>query len=129
MKKEDFYKGQTVWVYLVGDAARGRSKVEERIQEWEVVNVGRKYITAQPKGSDSRWKEKFDIANNFRHVYDIGTEDYKLYLSKEDILHDIKRDQDLEFIEKCCRWGNSVHRKLSDEELEIIVEIFKRYTE
>lgn len=129
MKKEDFYKGQNVWVYLVGNASRGIKTVEERIQEWEVVSVGRKYITAKPKGDGSGWEQKFEIANNFRHVYKYGVEDYELYLSKEDILHDIKRTQYLSFIEKCCRWENAIHRKLSDEELETVVEIFRRYAE
>ena len=59
MKKEDFYKGQTVWVYLIGNAARGKKTTEERIQEWEVVKVGRKYITAKPKSGG--WEQRFDI--------------------------------------------------------------------
>lgn len=35
VKKKDFHKGQTVWIYLVGNAARGTKTLEERIQEWE----------------------------------------------------------------------------------------------
>lgn len=37
MEKKDFHKGQTVWIYLVGNAARGTKTLEERIQEWEVT--------------------------------------------------------------------------------------------
>lgn len=127
MKKEDFHKGQTVWVYLTGNAARYCKTEEDRVREWEVISVGRKYITAKPKAGG--WEEKFDIQNNFRHVYDRGTEDYILYLTKEEILKKNKRYKNIEFIEKCCRWDKSVHKKLSDEDLETVVEIFKRYTE
>lgn len=38
MKKKDFHKGQTVWIYLVGNAARGTKTLEERIQEWGKKN-------------------------------------------------------------------------------------------
>lgn len=126
MKKEDFYKGQTVWVYLTGNAARGRKTTEERIQEWEVVTVGRKYITARPK-SVYGWEQKFDIENNFRHVYDRGTEDYVLYLTKEEIYEQIERNKCREYIENFCRWERRNLQKLSDDDLHAVVEIFQRY--
>ena len=49
MEKKDFYKGQTVWVYLVGNAALRCPSQEKRVQEWEVLSIGRKYITCCPK--------------------------------------------------------------------------------
>ena len=56
MRKEDFKKGQAVWLYLVGNAARGKKDKEERIKEYEVISVGRKYITVQPKtGPAFQW--------------------------------------------------------------------------
>ena len=49
-KKEDFTKGQTVFIYMVGNAARCcKPGIESRIQEWEVKTVGSKYITAVEK--------------------------------------------------------------------------------
>lgn len=126
MKKEDFYKGQTVWVYLIGNAARGRKTIEELIQEWEVVAVGRKYITARPK-SVYGWEQKFDIENDFRHVYDRGAEDYVLYLTKEEIYEQIERNKCREYIENFCRWERRNLQKLSDDDLHAVVEIFQRY--
>lgn len=101
MKKEDFYKGQTVWVYLTGNAARGRKTTEERIQEWEVLKVGRKYITAKPKVGG--WEQRFDIENNFRHVYTYGTSDYELHLTEEEIYEEVERQNRIEYIEQFCR--------------------------
>lgn len=125
MKKEDFYKGQTVWVYLTGNAARGRKTTEERIQEWEVLKVGRKYITAKPKVGG--WEQRFDIENNFRHVYTYGTSDYELYLTKEEIYEKIERLNRIEYIEQFCRWERRNLNKMSDDDLLAVVEIFKKY--
>lgn len=125
MKKEDFYKGQTVWAYLVGNAARGRKTTEERIQEWEVLKVGRKYITAKPKVGG--WEQRFDIENNFRHVYTYGTSDYELHLTEEEIYEEVERQNRIEYIEQFCRWGRGKLCKLSDGELLAVVEIFKQY--
>ncbi len=63
MKKEDFHVGQKVWVYLTRNAARWM-KPEERIQEWEVVSVGRKYITvARSRGGS---EVRFNADEGFR---------------------------------------------------------------
>ena len=89
MKKEDFKVGQTVWIYLIGDAARGKNTDEERIEEWEVVSIGRKYLQAKKKN----WNYgsvKFDITNNFRHCTNYSP-DYKLYLTKEELLKELWR--------------------------------------
>lgn len=126
MKKEDFYKGQTVWVYLIGNAARGRETIEERIQEWEVVTVGRKYITARPKGT-CNWEQKFEIQNNFQHVYDRGTADYELHLSKEEIYEQVERAHRIQYIEQFCRWDKRNLYRMDDEDLREIVRIFERY--
>ena len=125
MRKEDFYKGQTVWVYLIGNAARGRKTTEERIQEWEVLKVGRKYITAKPKAGG--WEQKFDIENNFRHVYTYRTSDYELYLTEEEIYEKVERENRIEYIERFCRIGRRNLCKLSDGELLAVIEIFKQY--
>lgn len=127
MKKEDFHKGQKVWVYLIGNAARRKKTVEERIQEWEVVSVGRKYITARPKGMISGCETKFEIENDFRQVYQYGCADYVLYLQKEDILHDIWRSKTSTYIKKCCGFGSSVVGQMSDKDLQAVSDIFKKY--
>lgn len=125
MRKEDFHKGQTVWVYLIGNAARGRKTTEERIQEWEIIKVGRKYITAKPKNGG--WEQRFDIENNFRHVYTYGTSDYELYLTKEEIYEKIERSNRIEYIEQFYIWERRNLSKMSDDDLLAVVEIFKKY--
>ena len=125
MRKEDFHKGQTVWVYLIGNAARGRKTTEERIQEWEIIKVGRKYITAKP--NNGGWEQRFDIENNFRHVYTYGTSNYELYLTKEEIYEEIERSNRIEYIEQFCRWERRNLNKMSDDDLLAVVEIFKKY--
>ena len=78
-KKENFSKGQTVFIYVVGNAARYcKPGIENRIQEWEVKTVGSKYITAVNKKCSFR-EAKFSIENDFRQVYERGTDDYILF--------------------------------------------------
>lgn len=128
MGKKDFHKGQTVWIYLVGNAARGIKTLEERIQEWEVVSVGRKYITCRDKNCS--WREaKFDIDNDFRHVYKYGTADYILHLSKEDILNEIHKSTLISNILDTVMYSKSKIRKMSVEDLEVINEILSKYEE
>lgn len=52
MKLKDFKVGQTVWVYLMG-TARKNKKEEEFIEEWEVTRVGKKYVYAKKKNTNS----------------------------------------------------------------------------
>ena len=125
LRKEDFHNGQTVWVYLIGNAARGRKTTEERIQEWEIIKVGRKYITAKPKNGG--WEQRFDIENNFRHVYTYGTSDYELHLTEEEIYEEVERRERIAYIKNFCRWERRNLQKLSDGELSAIIEIFKNY--
>ncbi len=128
MEKKDFHKGQTVWIYLVGNAARGTKTLEERIQEWEVVSVGRKYITC--RDNNCSWREaKFDIDDDFRHVYKYGTADYILYLSKEDILNEIYKNTLISNIVNTVVYNRSRIRKMSVDDLEVINEILKRHEE
>ena len=44
MEREDFHKGQKVCVYLIGNAAIRKKTDEERIKEWTVSSIGRRYI-------------------------------------------------------------------------------------
>lgn len=121
MTKEDFYKGQTVYLLLVNNEARGRT-IEQRIKETKITSVGRKYIEV-----DYCNGIKFEIENNFREKSDYCP-NYVLYLSKEDIYADIKRTQKENNIEKAFRtWEYRLVRKFSDEDLDIVLNIAKKY--
>lgn len=112
----------------MGNAARYTKTLEERIQEWKVVSVGRKYITCRDKNCS--WREaKFDIDDDFRHVYKYGTADYILYLSKEDILNEIYKNTLISNIVNTVMYNRSRIRKMSVDDLEVINDILKRYEE
>lgn len=124
MKKEDFTKGQKVYLYLVGNSVRYAKTKEDRIVEAEVISVGRKYITVRRMHYDIR----FDINNNFRHVYEYGGADYILFLTKQDIYAMLERKEKLTYIKNFFRTENSgMHDKLSRDELNTIVDILSQY--
>ena len=124
MRKEDFRIGQTVYVHLIGDAARGK-KSEECIKEGEVTSVGRKYLTVKEKKCGI-WEVKFDINNNFCHVYKTGAADYELFLTKEELDKAMWRRDARNAIRDRIQYSNIVS-KLTDDELEIIYGIVKKY--
>lgn len=126
MKREDFHKGQTVYVYLVGNAARYKKTVEERIEEWEVSSVGKKYLTA--KRGDYGLEIKFDMENNFCQVTNL-CKDYILYLTEEDLRMDLWRMGARKIIQKCANGCSPILKKLNDEELETVYDIFSKYLE
>lgn len=132
MEKKDFYIGQTVYVYLVylvGNVARYKKTINERIEEWEVSKVGTKYITCKSKINP--YEEKFDIKRNFQHVYKYGSVSYILYLRKEDIINEIQRKKNIERIQRCCSRNiisrDYVLNKVSDEDLKSILDILMKY--
>ena len=127
MKREDFHKGQTVYVYLVGNAARYKKTIEERIEKWTVVSVGRKYLTA--KNEHGFGEERFDMENDFRHVHTYGSASYILYLSEEDLRLGLWREKTINSIQECTNWSNRILNKLSDEELKTVYDIFSKYME
>ena len=98
MEKKDFKVGQDVYVKIVEGSNRARrmndkSNIDNWIEEKIVTKIGNKYITVANK-DDKEWGiEKFDITNNFNHYYTCGGQDYELYLSREDILKDIKSER------------------------------------
>lgn len=126
MRKEDFKKGQTVWIYLIGNGARGKKTKKERIKEYEVISIGRKYITVRPKIGG--WDVKFEIENDFREVVTSGGTDHLLFLSKEDIDVMLERQEKTRFVQQAFRWENRIYSKLSDEDLDMIVDIARKYT-
>lgn len=125
MKREDFKVGQTVWIYLINDAARGKKTDEERIEEWEVYSIGRKYIQVKKKNW-SFSKIKFDMTNNFRQWNNGYSPDYKLYATKEELLKELWRKKVEDEIQKSI-CALSMIDKLNDEELETVYNIFKKH--
>jgi hypothetical protein len=89
MKKEDFHKGQTVYLLLLCNAARGKHG-EELIREATVTAIGNKYITVSP-GYYSR-NVRFEIEDNFREYSDYSPE-HKLFLSREDIINLFEKEK------------------------------------
>lgn len=121
MKKEDFQKGQTVYLIPMRMMQWDYLRIEKQIRETKVVSVGRKYITVEYKNI------KFDITNGFREVTNYSIE-YKLYLSKEDIKNDIKRRKMEERISTAFHFPNHVARKMTFDELETVFNIVKKYS-
>ena len=126
MRKEDFKKRQTVRNYPIGNAARGKKTKKERIKEYEVISIGRKYITVRPKIGG--WDVKFEIENDFREVVTSGGTDHLLFLSKEDIDVMLERQEKTRFVQQAFRWEKRIYSKLSDEDLDMIVDIARKYT-
>lgn len=126
MRKEDFHKGQTVWAYLIGSSAIGKKTTEERIKEWEVISVGKKYVVAKPKDSFLERETRFEIENGF---YKDGCciDNCRIYLTKEDIFNDVWRSQTREYIRRCTQWESPIVGTMSDEDLQTVLEIFKKY--
>lgn len=128
MKKEDFKVGQNVYVYLLGNAARGKKTDDERIEEWEVVSVGRKYIQAKKK----TWRfgeELFDITDNFRHSNHGNPREYELYPTKDELLNELWRRNVRRKISKYSDYSSSILEQLNDKELETIYNILQKYAE
>lgn len=126
MKKEDFKKGQKVWLYLVGDAARRCNTPEDRVQEYEVVSVGRKYITVNKTGLSTSLEIKFDIENNFRQVYTCGSTEYILFPTRDEIINyvtSITRKNVISHFFARYNWG----RLLTDEDVKTIYNIIKQH--
>lgn len=97
MDKSDFKIGQKVYLKIIkgSNAARYISKdknedFESWIKEKVVTNIGKKYITVMNSMDATYGEERFDITQNFKNYYTVGCANYKLYLSKDKILEDMK---------------------------------------
>lgn len=101
MEIKDFTVGQKVWIKLTGNASRGKSG-NDLIQEWEVVSVGRKYVTAK-----CGWREyKFEVCdynNSCLKQVTNYTADYHLYMSKEDIEKELEKSRLFLEVSDCFR--------------------------
>lgn len=117
MKLSDFKKGQTV--YIRG----GYRKSDVEIREVKVQSVGRKYVTVDYWGG-----MRFDATKNFVEVTNY-TPNYKLYLSREQIENEILRGEKESKVSSSFRWENRLTEKMSDEDLDKIIEIINKYKE
>lgn len=87
--------GQTVHILCIGNAKR-YYKQENWIQEWIITKIGRKYLTAKRKDAPEWSAYQFDIHDNFRQKNN-ESEDYLLFLSKEDLLaYQVRTEQEIE---------------------------------
>lgn len=97
MEKKDIKIGQKVYLKIIkgSNAARyiqesEKCNCESWIKEKIVTKIGKKYITVADDIGLSYGEEKFDLLNNFAHYYTVGSRDYILYFSKEEIVMDME---------------------------------------
>lgn len=93
-RKLDLEKGQEVVVRYINDRIRyTKDRTINNIDKWtsngKVTKVGRKYIEVNMNGL----LEKFDIEYDYVQKTNIGSPDYKLYLSKEEIINEIETEE------------------------------------
>lgn len=126
MNIKDFKVGQTVYVELTGNASRGKT-AEQRIEEWEITSVGRKYIKAGRKSGGRIWRE---ITFEYRESYGRFVEkadcciDYILYTTRQDIGRKFEKAKLLNEVESFFRdWSKP--KNLSIEQLKRIKEILE----
>ena len=123
MDLKDFKVGQTVWVHLTGNEARGKHG-DELIEEWEVVTVGKKYIHARKKGCGFQTvfeKREFGYSVKFVQKTD-GCVNYILYASKTELEEELEHSGLFDEISKVFR-GFGVKHNFSLEQLRKIKAI------
>lgn len=124
MVKEDFKKGQEVFILKTGNAARGVQE-NKLIEKWIVTSVGKKFVSAARvsqngiKGTNI----KFDIERNFIQKTDYCI-DYVLFLSEEDAKKEIWKENVKRKILNGITWRTI--EDLSDEDLKTIERIIDK---
>lgn len=125
-RKLHLKKGQKVVVRYINDKLRGIPDTSiNGIANWttsgEATKVGRKYIYVK---IGSYNEQQFDIEDDYRQKTNIGSPDYKLYTSKEEILAEIKTEDLYTDIKRYfSSWSNS--NKFTLNQLERIKDIVK----
>lgn len=118
MKKEDFCKGQTVFLRENDGRLHGKTWIVEAT----VVSVGRRYVTVKVYNQNVR----FDIEDDFRQVTEYNPR-YVLYLSKEMIEEeDRRREKDLRFF-RLTRESGRIPFVFSEEDLDKVLSILEKY--
>lgn len=123
MDLKDFKVGQTVWVQLTGNEARGKHG-DELIEEWEVVTVGKKYIHAKKKGycyPTVFEKREYGYYEKFVQKTD-GCVNYILYASKTELEEELEHSRLFDEISQAFR-GFGVKHNFSLEQLRKIKAI------
>ena len=123
MKKEDFYKGQTVYLLPVRLMVYDYLNIEKKIVETTVLSVGRRYITVRYLCDTIH----FDTYNDFREATNYSVQ-YKLFLSKEDIQKDFKRRKMEDQIYAAIHYPKCVAKKMTFDELQTVFDIIKKYS-
>ena len=126
-RKLDLKKDQEVIIRHINDKIRYiKDKSIENIDEWitkgTVLKIGRKYIEI-----DMRYisNEKFDIEFDYVQKTKYGSPDYKIYLSKEEIVEEIKCEELYDQIQNTFgRYGRN-NNKFNLNQLQRIVDIIK----
>ena len=123
MRKEDFHKGQTVYLYDLHDRRKDIT-TEDRIKPAEVVTVGCSYISVKLYSTVYR----FDIANCFRQASDYAPM-YSLHLSKEAIFETIKDSKERDKIARSFNWNAypRIVERLSEDDKQTILAIIQKY--
>ena len=117
MDLKDFKVGQTVWVQLTGNEARGKHG-DELIEEWEVVTVGKKYIHAKKKGyfyPTVFEKREYGYYEKFVQKTE-GCVNYMLYASKVELEEELEHSRLFDEISQAFR-GFGVKHNFSLEQL------------
>lgn len=121
MRRADFKKGQTVYLLPIRFGSYEYRIIEGQIQEATVLTVGRQYLTVELYGRPKR----FDMTRDF--IEDTNyTPNYRLYLSKEDIRKEYKRNEEKKLIVTTFKWSGMLDR-MSDDDLQTIVDIIRKY--
>lgn len=124
MVKEDFKKGQEVFILKQGNAARNVPE-DKLIEKWIITSVGRKFISASRVTKDIIRGEviKFNIERDFIQETDYCI-DYALFLTEEDAKREIWRENTERKILNELTWR--AIRDISDEDLKIIENIIDK---
>lgn len=127
MKKSDFTKGQDVCLLVVegSNAYRRRTYnlLDDRLLPATVISIDSKYITVEIDHEGGR-QVQFDISNRFLQHYEAGSNDFELFLTKQDALNTIKATKLYrEVANGFSRWYND--GKYSLDQLERIKAIME----
>lgn len=88
MEIKDMKVGDAVYCRLTGNECRRKTR-EELIQEWEIIKIGRKYITARRKGCSNTFDVQFEILKDYKQKTEYCV-NYVLYSTRQDILNDFE---------------------------------------
>lgn len=92
IKISDFKVGQKVFVELDGNASRGKKR-NELIEEWVVISVGRKFVTAKPidRGREIKFKQHDVSYGGLIEVTDYCV-DFILYPNEEFVKDKLEKE-------------------------------------